>query len=623
MENPYRDLRGTLRIFFFLLAAILFGFHLYTSATGTLEAYLHRSSHLTLILMVTFISVPMFPSRKNWKTILSVDLSLAFLALLIWVYQATDHYDLLLRAGDANQLDLILGGVLILLVLEATRRTVGSAMVIIIICFLIYTHFGPYFPRAVSHGGYSWGTMIDFQFLTLHGIYGMALGVMSTFIVIFIIFGALLASGVGGFFIDVAIALFGSRVGGPAKSAVVASACFGTISGSAVANVVSTGAFTIPLMKKVGYPPDFAAAVEAASSSGGQIMPPIMGAAAFLIAEFLAIPYIKVCLAAAFPAIFYFFTIYLTVHFRAQKIGLRGVPKEEAPDLWKTLRWGWYLCLPVLLLVFLMALFYTPMVAGFWAVVFMVGLTFVRKETMLNFKKLLTLMESATKNCLPVAMACAGAGIIIGCTIQSGLTILISNTIFAISGGYLIVILFFTMIASLFLGMGLPTVGAYVVIAILVAPSLVKLGVLPIGAHLFAFYFAIISAVTPPVAIAAYAGAGIAGSSPFKTGVIAFKLALSALIVPYAFILNPGLLLHGPLIRIIFDNLTLLVASFALAAGIEGYFFQPLGIKERFLCFLCIAFFIMPGYISALSFVSFLLLLFFQKEAIRERWKSG
>jgi TRAP transporter 4TM/12TM fusion protein len=618
MEGKYRELRGALRVVFFLLAAVLFAFHLYTSATGTLEAYLHRSSHLTLMLMATFIVLPL--SAKRPKATLWIDLVLASCAFFIWLYQATEHYDLLLRAGDASPLDLLAGGVMIVLILEATRRAVGPPMVLIMIFFLFYAHFGRYFPRIISHGGYSWSNIIDFQFLTLHGIYGIALGVMATFIVIFIIFGALLASGVGEFFIDLAISLFGKRIGGPAKSAVIASACFGTISGSAVANVVSTGAFTIPLMKRGGYSPEFAAGVEAAASSGGQIMPPIMGASAFLIAEFLGIPYIKVCLAAAFPAMFYFFTVYLSVHFRAQKRGLRGVSKEETPNLWRTLRWGWYLCLPVILLVVLLALFYTPMIAGFWAIVFMVLLTFVRRETRLNFTRILTIMESTTKNCLGVAMACAGAGIIIGCTIQSGLTILISNAIFAISGGYLIAILFFTMLVSLLLGMGLPTVGAYVIIAILVAPSLVNLGVLPIGAHLFAFYFAIISAVTPPVAIAAYAGAGISGSDPFRTGLVAFKLALPAFIVPFAFILNPGLLLQAHPWRIVFDVFALFIASFALASGIEGYFFRPLGIKERLFCFLCIVFMIMPGYISFLTFVSFFLLLFFLRESIREKW---
>ncbi len=620
-QGRYRALTGLLRIVFFTIASILFGFHLYTAITGTLEAYLHRSTHLILILMAVFIFIPLCQPKTKRKIILGIDMFLAMIALCIWIYQSTEHYDLLLRAGDANNLDLIVGGLLIILLLEATRRTVGTSMLIIAAVFLIYTHYGPYFPTAISHGGYRWGTMIDFQFLTLHGIYGSALGVMSSYIVLFIIFGGLLASGAGNFFINLAISCIGHRVGGPAKAAVIASACFGTISGSAVANVVGTGSFTIPLMKRAGYPPAFAGAVEAAASSGGQIMPPVMGASAFLIAEFLNIPYIQVCLAAAIPACFYFFTIYLSVHFRAKKIGLRGIPREEAPDLWKTIQWGWYFFIPVIMLIFLMALLFTPMLAVFWAIVALAGLTFIRSETRLNVSKLADIMENVTKSCLDVAMACAAAGIIIGCVIQSGLTILISNAIFALSGGIVILNLFFTMIASILLGMGMPTIGAYVIIAILVAPSLVNLGILPLAAHLFAFYFAIISAVTPPVAIAAYAGAGIAGAHPFNTGFIAFRLALAAFLVPFVFVFNPGILLHGAPIRIIFDISTLVVAAFFLPALVEGYFFRPLNVKEKALCVLGIAFVVMPGYISGLSYACLFILFLTQRDAIPEKWK--
>lgn len=617
-EVKPRPLQGWLKILFFTLAIILWAFHLYTSYAGTLEAYIHRSSHLTLLLMLVFIFVPSWKRSPQSKTFLAWDIILAALSAFIYIYQWQDKDEFLMRAGSATLMDLILGAILILLVIEATRRTQeGYAMTLIVVIFLLYTRYGPYFPEALAHAGFTWSFIIDFQFMTLHGIYGIPLGVMSTFIVIFIMFGALLEStGAGAFFIDLAYGLFGHRVGGPAKAAVASSALMGTISGSAVANVVTTGAFTIPLMKKTGYSPTFAAATEAAASSGGQLMPPIMGAAAFLIAEFLGVPYIQVCIAAAVPAILYFLSVGCMVHFEALRLGLRGTPKDQLPRLRQTMKWGGHLLIPIGVIIYLMARFYTPMVAGFWAVVTLVILSFVRKRTTLDRSKVLKALESGAKSAMGVTVVCAAAGIIIGCFVQTGLSTKFSTLIMAISGGKLWLILIMAMVFSLVLGMGVPTVGAYVLVAIFVAPILTKFGISPMAAHLFAFYFAIISAVTPPVAIAAYAAAGLANADPFRTGFMAFRLTIAGFLIPYVFVYGPALLLQGSIASIAWGIFTTFVGVVALAAGVEGYLYRETRLGERILLILCALLLIKPGvYTDLIGLASLALVVLLQKHS--------
>lgn len=394
----------------------------------------------------------------------------------------------------------------------------------------------------------------------------------------------------------------------------------GTISGSAVANVVTTGAFTIPLMKKTGYSATFAAATEAAASSGGQLMPPIMGAAAFLIAEFLGIPYIKVCIAAAFPALLYFLSVGCMVHFEALRLGLRGTPKEQLPRLRGTMKWGGHLLIPIGVIIYLMSRFYTPMVAGFWAVVTLVILSFVRKRTTLDWSKLLKALESGVKSALGVTIVCAAAGIIIGCFVQTGLSTKFSTFILAISAGKLWLILIMAMFFSLVLGMGIPTVGAYVLVAIFVAPILNQLGISPMAAHLFAFYFAIISAVTPPVAIAAYAGAGLANADPLRTGLMAFRLTIAGFLIPYVFVYGSALLLQGSILSIAWGIFTTSVGVLALAAGVEGYFYRQTRLWERILLILCALLLIKPGVYTDLIGLAFLaIVILFQKGLFREK----
>jgi TRAP transporter 4TM/12TM fusion protein len=621
-ELRFRQIRGWLKIIFFTLAGILWVFHLYTSYSGTLEAYIHRSTHLTLLLMLVFIFVPMWRKGASSKKLLALDISLALIAAFIYVYQWHDKDDFLMRAGSATRADLTMGAILILMVIEATRRTQGYAMTLIVVLFLLYTRYGPYFPEILAHAGFNWTFIVDFQFMTLHGVYGIPLGVMSTFIIIFIMFGALLEStGAGAFFIDLAYGLFGHRVGGPAKAAVGASALMGTISGSAVANVVTTGAFTIPLMKRTGYSPTFAAATEAAASSGGQLMPPIMGASAFLMAEFLGIPYIQVCLAAAFPAVLYFLSVGCMVHFEALRLGIRGTPKDQLPRLGETMKWGGHLLIPIGVILYLMARFFTPMMAGFWAIVTLVFLSFVRQRTALDWGKLLRALESCVKSAMGVTIVCAAAGIIIGCFVQTGLSTKFSTLILQVSAGKLWLILIMAMLFSLVLGMGIPTVGAYVLVAIFVAPILSQFGISPIAAHLFAFYFAIISAVTPPVAIAAYAGAGLAGSQPFSTGLMAFRLTIAGFLIPYVFIYGPSLLLQGTVQGIFWGISTTFIGIVALAAGVGGFFFRKTRTWERILLVICAVFLIKSGlFTDLIGFASLAVVILAQK---RDRSKGS
>ena len=566
--------------------ALMMGFyHIYTAATGIPEATLHRSTHLMFGLILVFLLYPVRNRDSNQSFVPIYDIVLLVIAVASMLYLRFNHDYVLTRFRYVHSLrpmDLFFGAMTILLVLEAARRVVGIALPIISVIFLVYAVAGRAMPGMLRHRGAALETLIDHLYLVNEGIFGIPIAVSATYIILFIIFGAFLeVSGGGDFFIILARSIAGGSRGGTAKVAVVSSALLGTISGSAVANVVTTGNFTIPMMKKSGYTPEFAGAVEASASSGGQFMPPIMGAAAFVLAEFSGIPYLQVIKYALIPGMLYFLAIFFAVHFQAIKSGIKGLPKDQVPNLFRTLISGGYLLLPVAAIVAFLLAGFTPMYAALGAIITTIVLSWFKKETRLGPKKILISLEAGVKTSVMVVAACACAGIIVGVVSLTGLGLKFTSLVVAMSGGLLIPALLLTMVAALVLGMGLPTTPAYIVQAALLIPAIVQMGILPISAHLFALYFAIVSNITPPVAISSYAAAGIAGADAMKTSIESVKLGIVAYIVPFMFVFNPALLMIGSPVRVILSVITAVIGIASLAAGLQSWMFIKTTILER------------------------------------------
>lgn len=567
-----------------IVALVLTFFHLYTSGVSILTAWIQRDIHLILILTLVFLIFPITKKGKhNYATIL--DWLFVILALASGIYIIVFYQDIVLRLGNPNSLDLIFGGIMILLLLEATRRATGWVLVIIAGSLLIYNFVGPWLPGLLGHKGYSVARVISQMYLTTEGIFGIPLGVSANYIFLFIFLTSMLEKlGMGDFLLRLAMAIMGRFTGGPAKTAVVASGFMGSLSGSAVANVVGTGTFTIPLMIRNGYERHFAGAVEACASSGGQLMPPIMGAAAFIIAEFLGISYIEVVIAAIIPALLYYLCILFGVHFEASRLNLVGLSKKDLPSLKKVLKEGGHFLIPIFVLIFFLGVLrYTPIRSGFYAIVSMFIVSLLKPETRITWERFKEGAVAAAKNTVTVALACATAGLVIGSINLTGLGLKISSFIISISGGILWLALILTAVVALIMGMGLPATAAYIVSGTLAAPALVKLGLVPLAAHLFVFYFAIISAITPPVALAAYAASGIAQDNPFKIGVTACKLGLAAFIVPFMFAYEPLLIAEGDILRILWASATAVLGVASLAAGVIGFVVKPAKIYERVL----------------------------------------
>ncbi|HHV78658.1 MAG TPA: TRAP transporter permease [Firmicutes bacterium] len=596
-ESRHRHLTGLWAQLIRLIAIAFSCFQLYTAIFGTLDDKLQRPTHLMFALALIFL---LYPFRRQWdrQRMHWADLSLASIAVATGVYCLVNYEELVARTGAYTPTDVFIAVVGVLLVLEATRRIVGPAMVIVATAFLLYSWVGPLLPGVISHRGYSLERIFTHMYFTTEGILGIPLGVSATFIFLFILFGAFLEkTGIGKFFIDLANAVAGGSPGGPAKVAVFSSALFGTVSGSSVANVVGTGTFSIPLMKSLGYKPEFAGAVEAASSTGGQLMPPIMGAAAFLMAEFIGIKYVEVAKAAVLPAVLYFAGIWIMVDLEARKLGLRGLPKEQLPLLGRLLRERGYLVLPLIGIIYFLVSGYTPMRAALGGLALTVLTGFLKREGRLTLRDLVNAMEQGARGALSVAAACACAGIIVGTVTLTGLGLKMGDALIALAGGRLLFTLFFTMLTSLILGMGAPTTANYVITSTIAAPAIVKLGVPKIAAHLFAFYFGIIADITPPVALAAFAGSAIAKANPFKTGVNATKLAIAAWLVPYIFVFNPVLVLVGATPGLILRMaVTSLIGMVAVGAAVQGYLLTDMSIIERVFLFVGGIMLIDPGF---------------------------
>jgi TRAP transporter 4TM/12TM fusion protein len=583
-ESDTRRLTGFIAKFVSALAISFSIFQIYTATFGVLDAHLQRAIHLGFGLCLSFLIYPTFRSWDKTR-IHPVDFLLSILGAATPAYILIMYQELVLRAGTVTTTDTLVGLLGILLVLEATRRVVGIPMIIVALIFLGYAFGGPYMPGVLAHRGVDIGELVGHLYFTTEGIFGIPLGVSSTFIFLFILFGAYLeTTGLGKFFIDIANAIAGRAAGGPAKVAVLSSGMMGTVSGSSVANVVGTGSFTIPMMKKLGYSKDFAGAVEAAASTGGQLMPPVMGAAAFLMAEFVGVPYIEVVKAAVVPAILYYSGVWMGVHLEAKKNGLKGIPSDQLPKFLVLLKERGHLALPLLAIIYLLVSGYTPMKAALWAIVLAIFASMLRSSTRIKPFQIIEGLEKGAKGALGVLIACATAGIIIGVVTKTGVGLKLASALLDLAGGKLLPAMFFTMITSLILGMGVPTTANYVITSTIAAPALVAMGVPVLAAHMFAFYFGIIADVTPPVALAAYAGAAISGGDPMKTGVNASKLAIAAFIVPYLFVFSPGLLMIDVTIPgLLYMSFTALIGMVGLSAATIGFLITKASPIERIL----------------------------------------
>lgn len=589
-------------------------FQLYTATFGVLDAQLQRGVHLGFGMALVFL---LYPSRKSWSRhkIHPLDLVLAVLGAAAPAYIILEYQHLVLRAGMVSDTDLAVGLIGILLVIEATRRVVGLPMVCVVLAFLFYAFAGPYMPGVLAHRGLTVSQLVSHLYFTTEGIFGIPLGVSSTFIFLFILFGAYLEStGLGKFFIDLANAIAGWASGGPAKVAVLSSGLMGTVSGSSVANVVGTGSLTIPMMKKLGYHKDFAGAVEAAASTGGQLMPPVMGAAAFLMAEFVGVPYIDIVKAAVVPALLYFAGVWLGVHFEAKRKDLKGIPRSQLPKIGRLLRERGHLALPLVIIVYLLVSGYTPMRAALVAIVLAIVCSALRKSTRMKPIEIVRGLENGARNVLGVLVACAAAGIIIGVVTKTGVGLKLASGLLDLSGGLLLPTMFFTMITAIILGMGVPTTANYVITSTIAAPALVQMGVPVLAAHMFVFYFGIIADVTPPVALAAYAGAGISGGNPLKTGINASKLAIAAFIIPYIFVLSPVILMiEGSALDLLLSTITALIGMVALSSSLIGFLADHCRLPERLLLAVGGLLMIKPGLLTdVVGIVLFGLVLFLQ-----------
>ena len=577
-------------------------FQLYTATFGVLDAQLQRAVHLGFGLALVYL---LYPSRKSWSRtrVHPLDVVLAILGAASPAYIVLEYKELVLRSGTVTTPDLVIGLLGILLVVEATRRVVGIPMVTVVLCFIAYAFAGPYMPGVLAHRGLTLNQLVGHLYFTTEGIFGIPLGVSSTFIFLFILFGAYLEStGLGKFFIDLANSIAGWASGGPAKVAVLSSGLMGTVSGSSVANVVGTGSLTIPMMKKLGYHKNFAGAVEAAASTGGQLMPPVMGAAAFLMAEFVGVPYIDIVKAAVVPALLYFTGVWLGVHFEAKRSNLKGLPREQLPKFGRLFIERGHLALPLVVIVYLLVSGYTPMRAALVAIVLSIVCSALRKSTRMKPIEIVRGLDKGARNVLSVLVACASAGIVIGVVTKTGVGLKLASGLLTLSGGLLLPTLFFTMITAIVLGMGVPTTANYVITSTIAAPAIIQMGVPVLAAHMFVFYFGIIADVTPPVALAAFAGAGIAGGNALRTGINASKLAIAAFIIPYMFVLSPVILMIDATAgTLILTTITAIIGMVALSSALIGYLADTCRPYERLLLIAGGLMMIKPGMMTDLA----------------------
>jgi TRAP transporter 4TM/12TM fusion protein len=562
-----RSYSGIMRLAIIAVSLAMAAYHIWAIAFGTPEAIYFRGTHLIFVMILIFFLHRWTGKIEGNPSLLDWVLLVMGVAPILYLFINYDYVvNRIFYVDELTPMDMIMGTMMTVMVLEAARRVIGLALPITALAFLAY---GLFIAKLDPM------RLIDQLYMTVEGIFGIPLSVSASYVLIFVLFGAFMErTGTGQLFMDFAMSLTGGTAGGPGKVSCVSSALFGTISGSAVANVMVDGPITIPLMKRSGFPPHFAAGVEAVASTGGQIMPPIMGAAAFVMAEFLGVSYGQVVVWAIIPAVLYYVACFSAVHFEAKRRGLVGVPRKDLPKLGNVLREQGHLFLPVIAILFVMYSGFSAPMAALAGVVACFPVAALRKSTRhyVTFENLIMSCVDGARNALGVASACAAAGVVIAVVTLSGLGIVFTQFVVHLSQDYLLLALVFTMIAGIVLGMGMPTTPAYIIMTALLVPAIVKFGVLIPAAHMFAFYFAVLSAITPPVALAVFAAAGIAKSDLWRTGLAAVRIAATSFIVPFMFVYEPALLMIGDWPTIIWSSLTAACGVLIFAAGLHGYF---------------------------------------------------
>lgn len=614
-----RKLRGTFAIIATSLAIAMSLFHLYTGGIQALAAQWQRGIHVGFGLVLIFLLFPPVKRYAENKIIIVFDTILAGLSFYISYYYVSTIEEMLMRQGDPNSMDIIMSTLAIALVLEATRRTIGWVMSFIALVFLGYALWGPYFPDIISHAGINWSWLSSFLYLSTEGIYGIPIAVSATFVFLFVLFTtAIQESGGDKVIVDMSALALGGTRGGSAKAAVFMGVLIGMISGSPVAAAAAVGSLTIPLMISKGFRAEFAAVVTAIAANGGALMPPVMGAAAFIMAEFLNVSYLSVCVAAILPALLYYFSIYMAADFEAARAGIGGIPKEDRPSFMPVLKSSIIFTGPfIALLVCLGALSTTPQRAAAIAFITLVAIYFIQQIKGMTLKRsvdyFIKILKAGTYGMLTIIATCATAGIIVGTINLTGLGMQLSSILVELSGGNLLAMLLLTMLTSIVLGMGLPVTACYIILAVLAAPALIQQGISPIGAHLFVFYFGIVSGLTPPVALTAYVAAGIAGTPVFRTGFYCFLVAIITYLIPFVFVYTPALMFNGPLYMTALTFVICALSIIAITAGIMGYMFRPCNWIERVILVLAaIAIIIPETYSTAAGLAVFSVVVAFQ-----------
>ncbi|GBF12340.1 TRAP transporter permease [Tepidibacillus sp. HK-1] len=627
--NPQRQFTGFQGKIVAVFAILFSVFQIYANSIGIIQEIHRNAIHLGFLLVLSFL---LFPGNKKSSThkFSLWDILLAIGGVIVGLYIVIFYKDIFVaRGGQANLLDYIVAGLAIVLTLIAGKRTIGWFIPILGIIFLLYARFGEFsFLGMFAHQNFTTERLLYRMYMTTEGLLGITISISSTYIFLFILFGAFLsASGAADLFNDLALAIAGKRRGGPAQVAILSSAMMGTLSGSAVANVATTGTFTIPLMKKIGYAPHFAGAVEAASSTGGMMMPPIMGAAAFIMAGFVGVPYSTVMLAAVIPALLYYAGVIIMVDIEAKRLGLSGLSAETLPRVWDVLKKRGLLLIPIIVIVWTLFEGRTPLYAGFAGIISTILASWFHKDTRIGPKKILQAFEEAGRGAIQVGIATAATGIIVGVVGMTGVGSVLAYNILKISFGQLSVALVLVMLTAIVLSLGLPSTALYIVVAVTAAPALVEAGIPPLAAHFFVFWFGVLSNVTPPVALASYTAGGIAGADPMKTGWTGLKLTIAGFIIPFMFAYNPVILMQtldgSPVSfdKVILAAITGLFGVFSLAVAVLNYYRSPLNWLERILFFLAAIFMIKPGIITDAIGIGLLVISLFiqikkQKEVI-------
>jgi TRAP transporter 4TM/12TM fusion protein len=606
------------------LAAVWSLFQLYTAQAGLYDLLIQLPVHVAFAVALGFLTPPTPDSPEAAERLRTLGQSrarrwldglCAVLALACALHYIVHNGRLASRMAmvdDPPMPDVVVGILFMVLLLEASRRHIGNALVILALAFIVYSFVGPWMPGFLAHGGEGFLKLIDHQTLTTGGIFGIPALVSATFIYLFVIFGAVMShGGLLRLFTDSSLALAGATRGGAGKVAVITSGLFGMVNGSAIANAVTTGAFTIPLMMRAGYRPSFAAGVEATASMGGQLIPPVMGAAAFIMAETLGVPYSTVAIAAAIPGVLYFIAVGVMVHFEAARQGLPILPRAELPRIWPVLRRGFHLLVGPAVLVYFLIEGRSPLFAGFWALVAAVVMSQLRSDTRIRLRQAVAVLIESAQSAMPVALACATVGIVVGVVSATGLGLKLASGIVGIAGGNLLFTLILTMVAALVLGTGLPTSATYIITSIMAAPALVQLGLPKIVAHMFVFYFGILADLTPPTAISTYATSSLAGADVWRTQWIAMMLALSGFIIPFSFAYDPALMMiSDSVVHIALRTAASTMGIVMLGAGLIGYFVAPLRHWERAVLLAGSLLLIFPGVVSDLLGVACLVIVY-------------